>query len=120
MWRKPCIRDDWGNITIHAGPVKYTKCGTNDSLDIQPPIIYPGLYKIKWPDGTERSVKIKNRKQYESVSDHGHNYDVYNCIPVISFIHNGARIKVDLHESGCKVWVDKKNIEKGYMGKKPV
>jgi len=118
-WRKLHVRNDWGFITVHAGKLKLTDMGINTDLDEQPPRVYPGIYLVMWPDGTEEDVVVSNQVQYEDVSEQGRCRTVTNQIPVIVVHYNGTDLMVELAKSRCKVWVTKEDRNRGYMGDKP-
>ena len=108
-WEKVTLRNDWGKQTVHAGKLAMSEWGTNRSLEEQPPVIEAGQWiTILWPDGTEEDIKTDGRDVTDSYHDQGDRWEtvVRSTIPTIKISHNGCSMTVDLHKSGCKVWVE--------------
>jgi hypothetical protein len=108
-WEKITLRDEWASRTVHAGKLTMSAYGTNRSLEEQPPIIRAGQWiTVLWPNGTEGDIKTGGRRVEGSYCDQGDRWNtvVYSTIPTIVINHNGCKMTVDLHKSGCKVWVE--------------
>ena len=103
-WYSPVEMNDWGHRTVHAGKPSLSKAGTWNSKESDIPAIGKGSVRVKWPDGSEETLRVVMRSITEDVDDMGHSYSVTSSIPHIRFMRNGAWVTVPLTKAGCKVW----------------
>lgn len=107
MWVKPTQMNDWGYLTVHLGQPSLSAFGTWNHRTSDVPVMPPGTYRVRWPDGTEETVDVYLREVTTRVSDHGHSYTVRSQVPHLTVSYHGLEQKLPLTKTGVEVWVPK-------------
>jgi len=106
-WHKLTTGNDWGNRFTLIGEKHMSQAGTWGSGDETTPFLdKPGLYRVRFPDGSEEVLTMEMRPYTECVYDMGHAYDVNGHEPFFIVTLHGQVMAERAAKLGVEVWRD--------------
>jgi hypothetical protein len=100
--------NDWGKEYLAINPLKKSSGSADFSLGCR--FKEGEKVAVKFPDGTEDKYPVVFKEFYDTVHDHGHQYEVTSQLPGIEIVSMGIKQWICLDE--VEVKLKKHNLPK--------